>query len=211
MGAGILSLTRTPTNPLMWSHYADQHFGAVIGIDAKRAGFTEEKSNLIPAQYGGVLYASKRPNDPFVQTPQTGIAVGATHPFPKDHYEKLQRLFLTKPLCWAYEEEVRVVKCVNGLADKLKEGEAETESGTFKIAKPANDPYFLYELPEGAIREVYFGFRARSAIADGLYEDFKDSFPGVQFSECWLDNSGYAVGAQKYVSVAEIQKDMRAG
>jgi hypothetical protein len=30
---GILSLTRTPTNALMWAHYAQNHEGVVIGID----------------------------------------------------------------------------------------------------------------------------------------------------------------------------------
>lgn len=44
---GILSMTRTPTNPLIWAHYADQHCGMVIGIDAVAAGLADEQSNLI--------------------------------------------------------------------------------------------------------------------------------------------------------------------
>jgi hypothetical protein len=57
---GILSLTRTPTNPLMWAHYADKHEGIVVGIDAVIAGLTDEDSNFIPAQYGSVIYVSVR-------------------------------------------------------------------------------------------------------------------------------------------------------
>src|SRR5260221_10129254 len=30
----ILSLTRTPTSPLMWAHYANAHRGVVISFDA---------------------------------------------------------------------------------------------------------------------------------------------------------------------------------
>jgi len=105
---GILSLTRTPTNPLMWAHYANKHEGMVIGIDAVVAGLTREDSNLIPAQYGSVIYVSRRSNQPFFGKPKEGIEVGGTHHFPHDHFEKLQRVFLHKPLCWSYEEEVRV-------------------------------------------------------------------------------------------------------
>ena len=49
---GLLCLTRTPTNPLMWAHYADSHRGVVIGIDATSAGLTNPIKNLIPAQFG---------------------------------------------------------------------------------------------------------------------------------------------------------------
>jgi hypothetical protein len=49
---GILSLTRTPTNPLMWAHYADKHRGIVIGIDAIAVGLTDEKTNHSLASFG---------------------------------------------------------------------------------------------------------------------------------------------------------------
>jgi hypothetical protein len=75
---GILALTRTPTNPLMWAHYADNHRGLVIGIDAEAAGFAEEKNNLIPAQYGSVIYVSKSQDQPFVSKPQSALGVGTT-------------------------------------------------------------------------------------------------------------------------------------
>ena len=85
---GILALTRTPTNPLMWAHYANQHRGMVIGIDAVAAGFTDQGSNLIPAQYGSVIYVSHRPDKPFVGNFNTPLEIGGTHHFRSDHYEK---------------------------------------------------------------------------------------------------------------------------
>lgn len=78
---GILSLTRTPANALMWAHYADKHQGMVIGINAETARFTDEQSNFIPAQYGSVIYVSRRVSGPFTTRPATGIAVGETHIF----------------------------------------------------------------------------------------------------------------------------------
>lgn len=74
----------------------------LIGIDAEATGFTDEHSNLIFAQYGSVVCVSRRVTGPFASRPATGIAVGATHHFPADHYEKLQRIFLHKSLTWAY-------------------------------------------------------------------------------------------------------------
>ena len=55
---GILALTRTPGNSLMWAHYADKHQDMVIGIDVEAAGLTNERTNLIPAQFGSVIYVS---------------------------------------------------------------------------------------------------------------------------------------------------------
>ena len=39
---GVLSLTRNPTNLLMWSHYANEHKGVVIGIDTSNVIFEED-------------------------------------------------------------------------------------------------------------------------------------------------------------------------
>ena len=49
----ILSLTRAPLNPLMWSHYGDSHKGVVIGFDTRLAGFEDSKKYLIPSNRGG--------------------------------------------------------------------------------------------------------------------------------------------------------------
>ncbi len=110
---GILCLTRTPTNPLMWAHYADKHGGFVIGIDAIRTGFVDVEINLIPAQFGSMVYVSQRPTYPLADAIRgEGMIPGDTYNFMQNHYEKLQRLFLYKALYWSYEEEVRVEKCI---------------------------------------------------------------------------------------------------
>ena len=88
---GILSLTRSATNALMWAHYADGHRGAVLEINADTAGFMDEKRNMIPAQFGSVIYSRGRPIGPYFSTFTEGIVVGATHHFVLSHYEKWQR------------------------------------------------------------------------------------------------------------------------
>jgi len=196
---GILSLTRTPSNALMWAHYADKHQGIVIGIDAVAAGFTDEQSNLIPAQYGSVIYVSRRATVPFASRPQTAITVGATHYFPADHYEKLQRVFLHKPLNWSYEEEVRVIKSLHGLTgDK-----ATTASGTFSIIRGHERTLHLFTLPTGSIREVYFGIRADIGAADAVALKVQQVDPQIALFESVLDDDAFSVGSQPYVSLDE--------
>ena len=56
---GVCSLTRTPTNSLMWAHYGDKHRGAVIEIDAGAAGFLETDTNAVPAHFGSVIYLNQ--------------------------------------------------------------------------------------------------------------------------------------------------------
>lgn len=196
---GILSLTRTPTNPLMWAHYAHNHQGLVIGIDAVKAGLTDEKTNLIPAQYGNVVYVSKRHEQPFVSKPSTALAVGATHHFPQDHYEKLQRLFLHKPLCWSYEEEVRVVKCLKGISDE----NGTTPSGKFEIVDINGRPLYLMSLPAGCITELYLGFRSDHEVSDEFYYQAKAAHANLAVYECSLDNSALSVGYRSYVTIAD--------
>jgi hypothetical protein len=200
-GTGILSLTRTPTNALMWAHYADKHRGMVIGIDSVAAGLTDEAHNLIPAQYGSVIYVSRRSNQPFIGKPTTGFEVGGTHYFPHDHYEKLQRLFLHKPLCWSYEEEVRVVKCLQGIAP---EG-SETASGKFKIIDAGGRPLHVFSMPREAIREIHFGFRADSDKADDFYYRVKELLPHLSILGCYLLPGSFSIGADEYTTAADAQ------
>jgi Protein of unknown function (DUF2971) len=194
---GILSLTRTPTNPLMWAHYADKHQGVVIGIDAVAAGLTDEKANLIPAQYGSVIYVSQRQDQPFITKPQTGLAVGSTYHFPHDHYEKLQRLFLHKPLCWSYEEEVRVVKCLKAQS----KGDSYTPSGHFEVITDKGYDLHLYSLPLGSIVELYIGLKAGKSAA-ALSHQAKQHHPELAVYKCNLDRKSLSVGFTEYVRAA---------
>lgn len=87
---GILSLSRTDTNLLLWSHYASDHAGYLIGLDSNQPYFRRKASSGEETRPRKVTYTTQRsklsPNDP-------------------DYYEKL---FCEKPIDWAYEEEERI-------------------------------------------------------------------------------------------------------
>jgi hypothetical protein len=174
---GILSLTRTPTNPLMWAHYADKHQGVVVGLDVVGAGLTNEETNFIPAQYGSVVYITRRQNNPFVGEFKTPIEVGGTHHFMHDHYEKLQRVFLSKPLCWSYEEEVRVLKCLKGISAET----SQTPSGRFESVDISGRFLYLFSLAPGSIKELYFGIRTDQKAARDLCKQAQTYTPTCRY------------------------------
>jgi len=183
---GIISLTRQPLNPLMWAHYGCEHKGMVIGINSSISEFTCEETNLVPVQYGSVIYTNKKPDSPFLSEPNESIEVGGTFHFPKGQLERLQRMFLYKPACWAYEEEVRVAKCLKGIEDSNS-----IKSGTFSRIGVGGRPLYLLKLPKGVIKEVYIG--ARSEFLDAnkaldLMQEIRTHQPQINVYGCGISN-----------------------
>ena len=146
-----LALTRAPLNSLMWAHYGDAHRGAVIGLDLSADEFTSEETNLVPLQHGSIIYTASRPTGQFLVGHKAMVSVGAEHSYRPDMHEMLQRLFLYKPSCWAYEEEVRVIKSLGGPT-------------TFATVEVGGDPLHVISLRENAIHEVYLGTRCTDDI-----------------------------------------------
>jgi hypothetical protein len=84
---GILSLSRVPNSLLMWSHYADQYAGAVVGLDSTH----EFLANQTPVEY-----RTTRPRR-HVNTYLAGNPVSLAE-------------LCAKSIDWKYEEEVRVAR-----------------------------------------------------------------------------------------------------
>lgn len=92
---GVVSLSRSGTNILMWSHYADLHRGFLLEFRIPVSGTARDgivaMDRLLPFP---VKYQSTRP------TIKIGLEI------PEDLVEKM---VLTKSDDWAYEQEERVV------------------------------------------------------------------------------------------------------
>lgn len=97
---GILSLTETPDNLLMWSHYGDSHKGVVLGFDEAHPFF--RGAEIVPglSRLNRVEYNQKRP----VLSPST---------------QNNPRIFLRKSPEWAYEREWRLVRPLAEAKDSL--------------------------------------------------------------------------------------------
>jgi len=87
---GVLSLSRTETSLLMWSHYAEAGKGIVLGFNDEHIFFRQKDMNGNSTRPIPVVYTTKRRR----------IVPGEER-----YYEKL---LCEKPLEWAYEEEERV-------------------------------------------------------------------------------------------------------
>lgn len=95
---GILCLTRSATNALMWAHYGDSHRGVILGFNIARAGFRIKTKNMIPAQFGSVIYTRDPDRSPSNLSGAKKIITGHTFKYDPRRYEQFQKLFLTKPL-----------------------------------------------------------------------------------------------------------------
>jgi hypothetical protein len=108
---GILSLTEDPTNTVMWSHYASQHYGIVVEFDETHPWFNQKLTpvddlrHLVQVSY----VCNPRPR---TWTQTTGIDV-----------------LYTKDASWSYEREWRLIR---PLKDAI-----EVSPGVFCIDVPA--------------------------------------------------------------------------
>ena len=93
---GVLCLSRTEDNLLMWSHYTDQGRGLVIGFDEQHEFFNQPTLSGQIKKPTPVIYTNKR---------------SKVIPNEEKYFEKL---FCEKPRDWAYEEEERLFRlCIN--------------------------------------------------------------------------------------------------
>lgn len=178
-GFGVLSLTRTPLNPTMWSHYGDDHRGVVIGIDVDTANLNSSETNLVPAKYGDVIYSSTVPKK---QLPQLSterlMAVGSEiEAFEEQDYELFKRTFLYKALPWNYEEEVRIVKNINSnSSSRYSESSFENKSGAWSTIQFQGRPIYCLSIPIESVKEIYLGCSIYKNIS-------RLGFPDQEYSE----------------------------
>ena len=151
----VLSLTRTFDNALMWSHYAGEHCGFVIGYDTDVLFLNDYAHNIIPVSSGDVLYSYTKnqlkvglPNiDTFRQV--CSVTDGHDMSNSPELQALARKVFLTKHASWVYEEEVRVVKKKNNNSE-------HSLSERTEIPAVPGLSIFATKIP---IKEVHVGVR----------------------------------------------------
>lgn len=134
---GILSFSRTPTDALLWSHYAEGHCGVSLGFDPELLEFDGAFIK------GNVEYAPKPPYvDLFLKmTDEIGdfVRPWETHKYPDEkgdqfYTSQLSRLMranlLVKSEKWKYEEEYRMITSRPGLQPFSPRALREVVQGT---------------------------------------------------------------------------------
>lgn len=90
-GVGILSLSESSDEPLMWAHYADSHRGLLIAFNEEHSFFHRRRS----------------PNDEFHFLRK--VVYADTPPAPSALGVDGNALFITKGTRWSYEREWRML------------------------------------------------------------------------------------------------------
>lgn len=173
----ILSLTRTPYNPLMWAHYGEEHRGFVIGYEIEDEFLQSNEYNVIAANKGDVIYTSQK--EKIELTPEIketlhkaylvsqGVKIDDYLGAERESIEKLlKKSLLYKHASWSYEEEVRVVKVLDSkfeASEKWQSNPNRSFSSINKLVAPGigcsivNGLYLFNKKIN--IKEVYLGSR----------------------------------------------------
>jgi Protein of unknown function (DUF2971) len=187
--AFVYCLTRSPLNPVMWAHYADEHKGVVLGIDVDIPFFSSPEECVLPVQQGSIIYTKTKPFHDYPM-PGTELADFACPlRYAPENLERLQRLFLYKSSDWAYEEEVRVIKHKKLLAPYASTNPHGQEAClVFRFLRrpqekkrDANGPMeVVVRVPDLSVREIYLGCRADDKIG----ADIQQLAPNVPLKRC---------------------------
>lgn len=144
----LLSLSENAQETVMWSHYADKHKGAVIGIDF---------NNVSPDTNGppGILmdavsYSKDRPKINILEEPEGSVS-----------FEAYQKALMTKSDSWSYEEEFRTIFLVDSLEIMQQQGLAHLKEFNGKKT------WFL-RLNPVSIREVIFGLYTDESLKSDI-------------------------------------------
>lgn len=124
---GIVSVSETPRNLLMWSHYADEHRGLCIGFSDQI--FSDAKKPNKPIHVVAEYEPQKVNYDNYRFDKHKEYASNAT--------ESLKKYLLTKGDDWIYEKEHRFIipfSCATSImVDKKKGGEISDFDNKMKI------------------------------------------------------------------------------
>jgi hypothetical protein len=168
---GILSLSDTPTNLLMWAHYADSHRGFAVELDGLSEFFHRGSPPSVVGHPIAVTYARDRP----------ALTMYTPEPTREFFDDAIRGALLTKSVDWSYEREYRVIFPL----DDPDTYPHEVVSGRFH----------LFPIPPDAITGVVIGARASEdvhvAIRTALSANSHLSHVTVRKAEISLDK--YAV------------------
>lgn len=137
---GILCLSETEDNLLMWSHYGNSHKGYVIEFDTSHKFFNQ----VIPNEKtGGVVEYAGSPQKVTYTKHRKTISFWQ---------KSMSEVFLTKGSDWEYEKEYRMV--------------LPLESAT----KVIDDNIHLFHIPFEAVKSIIFGAKCEEEFVQSCIE-----------------------------------------
>lgn len=164
---GFLSLSRSPTDVLMWTHYADEHKGICVGLSVDKIDAfilaQVDKGKRTFFYRDPIEYVEERPRWNFVRD---------------DTLEMLEKSFVTKSSAWSYEQEERVFTTVDA---KMKPFLPLSE-GDRKVC-------FLKE----TIREVWLGLNVPEEMRREVEKIVRKSNSGIVMRQAEREKGKYSL------------------
>ncbi|MEZ9569936.1 DUF2971 domain-containing protein [Vibrio splendidus] len=201
---GIISLTETKDNLLMWSHYANQHNGYVIEFNALHPFFTTHytsSNRSLIGETSRVLYRKERLCD---------LSNG-----------NLMEVYFHKSDEWAYEKESRLLVPFDSadiiLVDKksasriscIKDyfSESNLEEFNINFFSIENAPYpknlhelselmFMFKVPKESIKSITFGARTKASFVQTAREKLSKNQVNIPLYQATIDPYDYRLRFQ---------------
>ena len=138
---GCLSLSATPTNILMWSHYCQHHTGFVMGFHSEHDYFGQSVRK--------VAYSDLRPSH---------------NPLECEHSAEI---FYTKSKDWSYEQEYRKFQSFVEPIE-MPNGHKFIAFKNPDLKKGANPAVMLFPLPKQSIKCLILGWKSSPELEQKL-------------------------------------------
>ncbi len=189
---GIISLSETKDNLLMWSHYAQEHNGMVIEFDTTHGFFTSQyinDSDYFSGKVHRVLYSKRRLCD-FDMS---------------DNSTSWLEPFINKSDEWIYEKEHRFLVNVHKANVILINTQEDTSQIQGIKVKPFNESFneiinctymgslqsipsilFMFKIPEICIKSITFGVSMATNKKDKVIDVIKSN---PSLNHCQLFNA----------------------
>lgn len=166
---GILSLSETPNNLLMWAHYAAGHTGFVLVLDGSHDFFTGTNSLPGFAKLERVEYRSERPRITIEETSKETA---------------LRDIFFVKGSEWEYEKEWRYLKNLTNAHKKI-------------VVTSGHDVH-LFRLPLKCIKGVILGCYSSEELKNKIVELCRDDpeFGHLRIQQARISETHYSIAIE---------------
>ncbi|WP_323970686.1 DUF2971 domain-containing protein [Aeromonas hydrophila] len=172
---GVISLSETSRNLLMWAHYANNHQGFCIGYDSKLIGNEDSEDERLPISTSPVKIKYNNCRFDF-----TNISININ----ESHHEKLKSILLhiltTKSDEWIYEKEYRIILPLRNCDEVYYLGKDSSIQKQINEIQPrnykksytfiSNEPDFMFakNISKKDIKSIHFGCRIDPIIENEI-------------------------------------------
>jgi hypothetical protein len=160
---GIFCASQTSDNILLWSHYADNHQGLVLGFEIN-------KEDSIFNLFRPVNYSNTRPT--LYKSPEDFIQKSLSQPKENVIRKYLDEITFTKETNWSYEKEIRI-----SVADLIEDPNFEkTNLQNFKPSR---------------LKKIFLGLNMAAEDKQTISQIIKRYYSGVEVYEMERDKFQY--------------------